>query len=60
MNGAELERDSFLSQRRVGIAVIAAAMPAALLLWLAIAFLAPPVAGIGSLGARMMFALKCC
>jgi hypothetical protein len=37
-----------------------AAMPVALLLWLAIAYLVPPLAGMDSLGGRMLFALKCC
>jgi hypothetical protein len=39
---------------------IAAAMPAALLLWLAIACLAPPLAGMDGLAERMLFTLKCC
>jgi hypothetical protein len=39
---------------------ITAAMPIALLVWLAIAFLAPPLAGMDSFGNRMLFTLKCC
>ena len=39
---------------------IAVAMPVALLLWLAIAYLVPPLAGMDSLGDRMLFTLKCC
>ncbi len=39
---------------------IAAAMPVALLLWLAIAYLVPPLPAMDSLGGRMLFALKCC
>jgi hypothetical protein len=39
---------------------IAAAMPVALVLWLAIAYLVPPLAGMDSLGDRMLFTLKCC
>lgn len=38
---------------------IAAAMPVALLLWLGIAYLSPPLGGIDTLGSRMLFALKC-
>lgn len=38
---------------------IAAAMPAALLIWLAIAFLAPPLQGMDSAAARMFLTLKC-
>jgi len=60
MNDAEMARAGFIRQRRAGIAAITAAMPVALLLWLAIAFLAPPLAGMASLGDRMLFTLKCC
>ena len=60
MNDAAPERGGLLPQRRVGVMAIAAAMPVALLLWLAIAFLVPPLAGMESLGGRMLFALKCC
>jgi hypothetical protein len=60
MNDAESEKVGFIRQRRAGMAAIAAAMPVALLLWLAIAYLAPPVAGMESLSARMVFTLKCC
>lgn len=60
MNDAESEKVGFIRQRRAGMAAIAAAMPLALLLWLAIAYLAPPVAGMESLSARMVFTLKCC
>src|SRR5215471_21069757 len=60
MNDAEMARAGFIRQRRAGIAAITAAMPVALLLWLAIAYLTPPLAGMASLGGRMLFALKCC
>jgi hypothetical protein len=60
MNDPKFEKGSFLSQRRAGMAAIAAAMPVALLLWLAIANVSPPLPGMDSLGARMLFALKCC
>ncbi len=51
---------AFVGQRRAGMIAIAAAAPVALLLWLAIAYLTPPLSGMDSLGARMVFALKCC
>jgi hypothetical protein len=50
----------FIRERRAGMIAIAAAMPVALLLWLAIAYLVPPLAGMDSLGDRMLFTLKCC
>jgi hypothetical protein len=59
-NDAEMARAGFISQRRAGMAAIAAAMPVALLLWLAIAYLTPPLAGMASLDGRMLFTLKCC
>ena len=60
MNDVEAEtRDSVVSQRRAGIIAIAVAMPMALVLWLAIAFLAPPLTAMDSLHARMLFTLKC-
>jgi hypothetical protein len=60
MSNAELEKRGFIEQRRIGMTAIAVAMPIALLLWLAIAYLAPPLTGMDSLGARMLFTLKCC
>ena len=59
MNDAESEKGGFIRERRAGMIAIAAAMPVALLLWLAIAYLSPPLAGIDSLASRMLFALKC-
>jgi hypothetical protein len=50
----------FIRERRAGMIAIAAVMPVALLLWLAIAYLVPPLAGMDSLGDRMLFTLKCC
>ena len=38
---------------------IAAAMPVAILLWLGIAYLVPPLTGIDTIGSRMLFTLKC-
>ena len=60
MNDAEMARAGFIRQRRAGIAAITAAMPVALLLWLAIAYLTPPLEGMASLDGRMLFTLKCC
>jgi hypothetical protein len=60
MNDADSASAGYIRQRRAGMAAIAAAMPVALLLWLAIAYLAPPLAGMDSLGGRMLFTLKCC
>jgi hypothetical protein len=59
MDDTESEQDGFISQRRAGMTAIAAAMPVALLLWLAVAYLVPPLAGMDSLGGRMLFTLKC-
>jgi hypothetical protein len=47
-------------QRRTGIVAIALSMLLALSLWLAVCWLAPPIAGMETLAARMLFALKCC
>jgi hypothetical protein len=55
MKDAELEKGGFIRQRRTGMTAIASAMPVALLLWLAIAYLAPPLAGMDGLGGRMLF-----
>src|SRR5215471_14065881 len=52
-------RGGFIRQRRAGMTAIAAAMPVALLLWLAIAYLVPPLPAMDSLGIRMLFTLKC-
>lgn len=38
---------------------IAAAMPVALLIWLMLAFLVPPLSGMDSIASRMFFTLKC-
>jgi hypothetical protein len=60
MNNAESPQNGFKRERRAGMTAIAAAMPVALLLWLAIACLMPPLAGMDTLGDRMLFTLKCC
>ena len=60
MDDANSEKGRFIRERRAGMTAIAAAMPVALLLWLAIAYLVPPLAGMDSLDGRMLFTLKCC
>ncbi len=59
MDDAESEKGGFKRQRRAGVIAIAAAMPVAVLLWLAIAYLLPPLPGMDSLSGRMLFTLKC-
>lgn len=49
----------FKLQRRAGMLAIAAAMPVALVIWLALAFVAPPIQGMDSAAARMFLTLKC-
>lgn len=51
--------EDFRVQRRAGIAWILAGGVVAIVLWFAIDRLAPPLAGMESLAARMVFALKC-
>src|SRR5215471_1950294 len=60
MDYAESEGAGFKRKRRAGMTVIAASMPVALLLWLAIAYLVPPLTAMDNLAGRMLFALKCC
>jgi uncharacterized MAPEG superfamily protein len=60
MDQERIAEAAFRQQRRAGMIAIAAAMPVAVLLWLAIACLVPPLAGMESLGSRMLFTLKCC
>jgi uncharacterized MAPEG superfamily protein len=57
---AEPGQVSFIRKRRSGMIAIAAAMPVVLLLWLAVACLVPPLAGMDTLSDRMLFTLKCC
>lgn len=47
-------------QRRTGIAAIAVSSVVALLVWLVVRYFGPVIAGMEGLGARMLFALKCC
>jgi hypothetical protein len=60
MDDTEPEIGGFIRQRHAGMTAIAVAMPVALLVWLAIVYLVPPLAGMDSPGGRMLFALKCC
>ncbi len=60
MNDANSEKGGFIRERRAGMTAIAAVMPVAVLLWLAIAYLVPPLAGMDTLDGRMPFTLKCC
>lgn len=60
MNAADSDDRGWIRERRAGISVIAAAMLIALALWLAIAYLMPPLAGMDSLADRMLLTLKCC
>jgi MAPEG family len=59
MNDAGPAAVDFRTQRRSGLAAIAASVPPAVLLWLALAYLVPPLTGMDSLAARMLFTLKC-
>lgn len=59
MHDAESETGGFIRQRRAGMIAIAVAMPVTLLLWLAIAYLPPPLPGMDDLSGRMLFTLKC-
>jgi hypothetical protein len=59
MSDAESKKVGFRRERRAGMIAIAAAMPVAILLWFGIAYLAPPLTGIDTIGSRMLFALKC-
>jgi uncharacterized MAPEG superfamily protein len=59
MDQEEAEEAAFRQQRRASMIAIAAAMPVALLLWLAIAYLVPPLRGMESFSTRMLCTLKC-
>src|SRR5437879_4369223 len=49
----------FTRQRRAGMLYIAASAPVAIALWLAIDRFLPPLNGMETLAARMVFTLKC-
>lgn len=57
--GTEAATIDWRSQRHTGMLAIAAAAVVAACLWIAIRAFAPPVVGMETLGARMLFALKC-
>jgi hypothetical protein len=50
----------FRRQRRAGIVAIAIGVAVAVGLWVAINRFAPPLGGMETLSARMLFTLKCC
>jgi uncharacterized MAPEG superfamily protein len=60
MNNAELYQSGLIRQRRIGMIAIAVALPVALLLWLVVDYLLPPLAGMDTFDGRMLFTLKCC
>jgi hypothetical protein len=47
-------------QRKKGVGAIAISLMAGVVLWLAIAWLMPPLAGMDRLSARLLVALECC
>ena len=53
--GPELRR-----QRSTAFLKIAAAFPVAVILWIAVYYLLPPIDGMDNTLARLVFALKCC
>lgn len=59
MSPVEPRQVAFVRQRRSGMIAIVLAMPVALALWLAIAFLVPPLEDLETVDARMVFALRC-
>lgn len=59
MDRAQATDGDFRAQRRAGIGYIALAAPVAVALWLAIDRLAPPLSGMETLAARMVFTAKC-
>ncbi len=59
MDRTETGQGDFRLKRRAGMLYIAAAAPVAITLWLAIDRFAPPLAGMDSLAARMVFTAKC-
>jgi hypothetical protein len=54
------DTSDFSRQRSAGIKYICLSAPVAILVWLGIDYLMPPLAGMESLGPRMLFSLKCC
>src|ERR1700760_2084679 len=60
MASSQPQTSAVSAQRNAGIKYIAAAAAVAILLWLAIANLIPPLEGMETLGSRMLLTLKCC
>lgn len=60
MDSAEPDTHDFSRQRRAGMKYIAVSAVVAILLWLGIDLLVPPLDGMESLGGPMLFSLKCC
>ena len=60
MNNTPSDQPDFRHQRRTSTAAITTSVPIASLTWFAIVYLMPPLAGMDTLGERMLFALKCC
>ena len=54
-----MPQQDFRKQRAAGIAYIAVGAGVAITLWFAIPHLLPPLAGLATPGARMLFTLKC-
>lgn len=55
-----MQPQDFRKQRAAGIAYIAAGAVVAIGLWFAVTRVLPPLAGLETMGARMLFTLKCC
>ncbi|HET7316802.1 MAG TPA: MAPEG family protein [Sphingomicrobium sp.] len=53
------ETSDWKAKRRSGMGAIAISMTVSILLWFALVHLLPPLAGMDSVGARMVVALKC-
>jgi hypothetical protein len=53
------DQSEFKRERRIGISTIALSLPVALILWWLLAYMIPPLKGMDTLDARMLFTLKC-
>jgi hypothetical protein len=56
---SDAQKQAFRRERRAGMLAIAISAPVAIVLWIALFRLTPPLAGLDDLGARMAFTLKC-
>ncbi len=59
MTSMDPQETTLVRQRRSGMVAIGVAMPVAIAMWLALAFAPPPLSGMETVDARMLFALKC-